>query len=123
MASRPDQAINWSQAGGSLKAEGAGVWWASMPLSERMRFSNFVEFQDVIEERWTLAYGDRLNELVFIGIGLNEAEIRQELERCLCTSNELMDLQDGFFSSKDPFPIPRTTTSSSPTAIFNENLN
>nr|WP_315176034.1 GTP-binding protein [uncultured Flavobacterium sp.] len=123
MASRPDQAINWSQAGGSLKAEGAGVWWASMPLSERMTFSNFVEFQEVIEERWTRAYGDRLNELVFIGIGLNETEIRLELDSCLCTSNELMDLQDGFFSSKDPFPIPRTTTSSSPTAIFNENLN
>lgn len=123
MASRPDQAINWSQAGGSLKAEGAGVWWASMPLSERMTFSNFVEFQEVIEERWTRVYGDRLNELVFIGIGLNETEIRLELDSCLCTPDELMDLQDGFFSSNDPFPIPRTATSSSPTAIFNENLN
>ncbi len=123
MASRPDQAINWSQAGGSLKAEGAGVWWASMPLSERMTFSNFVEFQEVIEERWTRAYGDRLNELVFIGIGLDETQIRRALDICLCTPDELMDLQDGFFSSKDPFSIPRTATSSSPTAIFNENLN
>lgn len=47
MASRPEQAINWSQAGGSMKAEGVGVWWASMPLSERIAFNNFVEFQDV----------------------------------------------------------------------------
>jgi hypothetical protein len=35
---RPEQAINWSQAGGSMKAEGAGVWWASMPLGERMTY-------------------------------------------------------------------------------------
>ncbi|WP_396178564.1 GTP-binding protein, partial [Flavobacterium sp.] len=35
LASRPDQALNWSQAGGSIKSEGAGVWWASMPFSER----------------------------------------------------------------------------------------
>lgn len=120
IASRPEQAINWSQAGGSMKAEGAGVWWASMPLVERMKFQNFVENQDVIEERWTLDYGDRLNELVFIGISLNEEEIRQQLERCLCTPDEIMDLQDGFFSNKDPFPIPRATAIKSETAYLQD---
>jgi G3E family GTPase len=114
IASRPEQAINWSQAGGSTKAEGAGVWWASMPMGERMTFPNFVQFQDIIEERWTLDYGDRLNELVFIGIHLNEKEVRQNLEKCLCTSDEIMDLQDGFFTSHDPFPIPRNTSEVSP---------
>lgn len=109
MASRPEQAINWSQAGGSMKAEGAGVWWASMPLSERMTFNNFVEFQDLIEERWTSNFGDRLNELVFIGQKINETEILQELKKCLCTEDEITDYQDGFFSNKDPFPIPRTS--------------
>ena len=37
LASRPSQAINWSQAGGSLRAESAGVWWASMPLYQRLQ--------------------------------------------------------------------------------------
>ena len=120
IASRPEQAINWSQAGGSMKAEGAGVWWASMPLGERMTFNNFVEFQEIIEERWTLDYGDRLNELVFIGIALNEAEVRKQLENCLCTVDEIMDLQDGFFSNKDPFPIPRATASTAETAFLND---
>jgi G3E family GTPase len=114
IASRPEQAINWSQAGGSSKAEGAGVWWASMPMSERMTFNNFVQFQDIIEERWTLDFGDRLNELVFIGIELKEREVREKLEHCLCTSEEIMDLQDGFFMSKDPFPLPRNTSEVSP---------
>ncbi|BFM42875.1 zinc metallochaperone ZinU [Flavobacterium sp. CFS9] len=109
MASRPEQAINWSQAGGSMKAEGAGVWWASMPLSERMTFNNFVEFQDVIEERWTSNFGDRLNELVFIGQKMKEIEILNELKKCLCTADEIIDYQDGFFPKKDLFPIPRTS--------------
>jgi G3E family GTPase len=108
MASRPEQAINWSQAGGSMKAEGAGVWWASMPLGERMTFNNFVEFQDIIEERWTADFGDRLNEIVFIGQKMNETEILKELKKCLCTPDEIIDFQNGFFPNKDPFPIPRT---------------
>lgn len=120
IASRPEQAINWSQAGGSMKAEGAGVWWASMPLGERMSFSNFAENQEVIEERWTRDFGDRLNEIVFIGITINEQEIRKELENCLCSADEIMDLQDGFFSSKDPFPIQRATTVESNFAVLND---
>ncbi|MDR7211426.1 GTP-binding protein [Flavobacterium piscis] len=120
MASRPEQAINWSQAGGSMKAEGAGVWWASMPLAERMNFQSFAENQDVIEERWTLDYGDRLNELVFIGISFDEKELRLQLENCLCTADEIMDLQDGFFSNKDPFPVPRATATRGEIAILKD---
>jgi G3E family GTPase len=107
IASRPDQALNWSQAGGSIKSEGAGVWWASMPFSERIKFQNFVDNQEIIEERWSLDFGDRLNELVFIGIKMNEAEVRKQLVSCICNDDELMELQDGFFSSKDPFPVPK----------------
>jgi G3E family GTPase len=120
IASRPEQAMNWSQAGGSMKAEGAGVWWASMPLAERISFSNFIENQDLIEERWTQDFGDRLNELVYIGISLNEKDVRKQLEECLCTADELMDLQDGFFSNKDPFPIPRAIEKQGETAYFND---
>ena len=119
IASRPEQAINWSQAGGSMKAEGAGVWWASMPLGERMTFNNFVEYQDIIEERWTANFGDRLNEIVFIGMALNETEVRSQLDNCLCTADEIMDLQDGFFSNKDPFPIPKTYQNDRETTILN----
>lgn len=109
MASRPEQAINWSQAGGSIKAEGAGVWWASMPLSERMTFNNFVEFQDIIEERWTSNFGDRLNELVFIGQKIKETEILNELKKCLCTEDEIVDYHEGLFPKNDLFPISRTS--------------
>lgn len=45
IASRPDQALVWSQAGGSLKADSAGVWWSSMPFEQRTRYMSFVENQ------------------------------------------------------------------------------
>jgi len=105
IASRQAQAINWSQAGGSVKAEQAGVWWASMPLSDRMTFSSFAENQDIIEERWTAEFGDRMNELVLIGIKMNHDEVRNMLDECLCTEDEIMDMQSGFFPTKDPFPF------------------
>lgn len=120
IASRPEQAINWSQAGGSMKAENAGVWWASMPLGERMNFQSFVQNQDIIEERWTLDFGDRLNELVFIGISMDEKEMTKQLQSCLCNADEIMDLQDGFFSNKDPFPIERTTAIKGETAFLHD---
>jgi hypothetical protein len=44
---------------------------------------------------------------VFIGIAMNETEIRKLLENTICNADELMDLQDGFFNDKDPFPVPK----------------
>lgn len=107
IASRPDQAFNWSQAGGSLKADGAGIWWASMPFSERIKFSNFVENQSIIEERWSLNYGDRLNEIVLIGIQMSEEAIRKELDLCVCTEEECVDFLNGTFPQNDPFPVAK----------------
>lgn len=107
LASRPEQAINWSQAGGSSKAEGAGVWWASMPYEQRKNFDNFLAFQDVIEERWNPFFGDRLNEIVFIGIKMDEMAIRAALEHCLCNLNEIKLMENGLFFKNDSFPIPK----------------
>ncbi|MFB0946901.1 MAG: G3E family GTPase [Spirosomataceae bacterium] len=103
LASRPDEAMNWSQAGGSLKAEGAGVWWASKTFEERIRYAAFVENIKTIESRWDSRFGDRQNEIVVIGQDLDEEVIRLELEMCLCRENEIQHMEnDGRF--KDPFP-------------------
>lgn len=107
IASRPDQAFNWSQAGGSLKADGAGIWWASMPYSERIKFSNFIENQSIIEERWSINYGDRLNEIVFIGIQMDEKKIKEQLDNCICNESECEDYINKVFPTSDPFPVPR----------------
>ncbi|MDI9342679.1 MAG: GTP-binding protein [Sediminibacterium sp.] len=94
ISSRPDQALNWGQAGGSLRADSAGVWWASMPFAERMKYGSFIENQALIESRWDKVFGDRMNELVIIGQDLDKAQITSELEQCLCTEAEVQQMWD-----------------------------
>jgi G3E family GTPase len=89
LASRKDQAISWSQAGGSLKADPVGVWWASMPFNQRIGYASYLDNQKSIESKWDKRYGDRLNELVLIGQYPQEELIRKELEACLLTEKEL----------------------------------
>jgi len=89
LASRPDQAMTWSQAGGSLTPDSAGVWWSSMPLSTRMQYGVYLENRDVIESNWHDIFGDRKNELVFIGQDMDEEKITKALDDCLATVHEL----------------------------------
>jgi G3E family GTPase len=103
IASRKNDALNWSQAGGSLRADKAGVWWSSMPYAERIKYAGFVENQKVIESKWDKRFGDRQNELVIIGQELDKDEIISELQACLCTENEVKDMEVGL-RFKDPFP-------------------
>ncbi|MCH2229140.1 MAG: GTP-binding protein [Crocinitomicaceae bacterium] len=89
LASRPEQALIWGQAGGSLKADSAGVWWCSMPLEKRSRHLSFIENQKHIESDWDPQFGDRKNEIVFIGQDLDEELIRSLLDSCLSTKEEI----------------------------------
>jgi len=104
LASRPHDALNWSQAGGSLRADKAGVWWASMTEKERLAYPDFVLYKNEILQRWDKVFGDRLNELVFIGQDLDTQQITKELEACLCTSREVQALWQGKVF-EDNFPI------------------
>jgi len=104
LASRPNDALNWSQAGGSLRADKAGVWWCSMPYKERLQYTSFVDHQVVIEQNWHKQFGDRHNELVIIGQDLNQSTITEELVACLCTDEEVAAMQRGAIF-KDAFPI------------------
>jgi G3E family GTPase len=89
LASRPQQALVWSQAGGSLRADSAGVWWSSMPYKQRIQYASFTQNQEQIESEWSKTFGDRKNEIVFIGQEMDEAEIRAGLNKCLLTDNEI----------------------------------
>ena len=104
IASRPDQALSWSQAGGSLRADSAGVWWASLPFSERIKRASFLDNQKLIEEIWDKEFGDRLNELVIIGQDMNEKEIRENLEACMCTPEEVKWMHEKKYT-EDAWPL------------------
>ncbi len=88
LASRPDQALIWSQAGGSIRADAYGRWWASVPELERMLNPGYVESRQAIMEKWDEQWGDRMNELVIIGQDLDEEAISRELRKCLVNSLE-----------------------------------
>jgi len=106
VASRPEQALIWGQAGGSLRADSAGVWWSSMSFEERTRYAGFIENQQEIESVWDMKFGDRKNEIVFIGQDMDEESIKSDLDNCLSTEDELATnfWVDGY---KDHWPVPR----------------
>lgn len=106
LASRPEQALVWSQAGGSIKADSAGVWWSSMPYEKRIQSGVFIENQKHIESGWDKMFGDRKNEIVFIGQNMNEDNIKLELENCLSTDEELTKVswKTGY---DDDWPVQR----------------
>ena len=107
LASRPDQAMTWGQAGGSLRADSAGVWWSSMPYDQRIRYVSFVENQKYIEDGWDASFGDRKNEIVIIGQDMDETRIRAELNVCLATDEEIASgkWKDGY---QDDWPVQRS---------------
>lgn len=106
LASRPGQALIWGQAGGSLRADSAGVWWASMTHEQRIRQLAFIENQDEIESDWDIELGDRKNEIVFIGQNINEAKIKADLDQCLVSKKDLCidNWKEGY---EDNWPVER----------------
>ncbi|AWH73179.1 GTP-binding protein [Dokdonia sp. Dokd-P16] len=105
MSSRPKQALIWSSAGGSLKTDPAGVWWASMPYTERINYGAFVDNRELIESDWHPAYGDRKNELVFIAINIDRDILTKQLEACLLTPEEEKLWEEGNLPLTDQWPI------------------
>lgn len=103
LASRPNEALNFSQAGGSSRLETAGVWWCSMPYHERVKYASFKHHQKAIESRWSKVWGDRMNEIVFIGQHMNKEQIIADLEKCLLQKEEQC-LFGKKIKFNDPFP-------------------
>ena len=105
IASRSDQALVWSTAGGSVKTDPAGVWWASMPFTERINYSAFVNNQQHIESDWGVDFGDRKIELVFIGQNLDVKSIVNDLDNCLLDDFEIEKWKKDQFTKIDKWPI------------------
>ncbi len=59
-----------------------------MPMSHRMHYASFAENQEFIENRWDKNWGDRVNELVFIGQNLDKDQMLADLQDCLINERE-----------------------------------
>ncbi|MCH1624216.1 GTP-binding protein [Ferdinandcohnia quinoae] len=100
IASRNDEAILLSQAGPSLTFRPVGNWIAALPLIEREIV--FAEEPEILED-WDPTFGDRKNELVLIGIDMEQEQLINSLDKCLLSDEEMLTdwstLSDPFSSS------------------------
>ncbi|GAB1793507.1 GTP-binding protein [Priestia megaterium] len=98
LPSRNHMAGLLSQAGTSIMIQGAGEWVATYTAEER---EQTLKEEPELRAKWDEQFGDRINELVFIGIDMNKAEIIETLDRCLLTNEEM---NQDWATFKDPLP-------------------
>ncbi|PLT31157.1 GTP-binding protein [Peribacillus deserti] len=86
LATRSSHAGFLSQAGPSITIQGAGQWIVSLPAEEREQI--LMEEPELLMN-WDQEFGDKMTELVFIGVKMNKDEIEKLLDICLLTDEEM----------------------------------
>ncbi|MGO3891360.1 MAG: zinc metallochaperone GTPase ZigA [Paenalcaligenes sp.] len=101
LAHYPTLAGSWSQAGAVARYHVAGNWWASMPPE---RWPHDPETLALIKEKWDDRVGDARQELVLIGIDMDEAALRSRFDACLLNDVEMAQGPSLWTSWSNPFP-------------------
>jgi G3E family GTPase len=102
LASRPQWAGQWSQAGGIAQHGAAGTFWVATPKEHWPEDEEHIQY---IMEKWIGPYGDSRQELVFIGQSLDKSAFLAALDDCLLSDEELLLGQDYWMCLPDPFPV------------------
>lgn len=101
LATRPYHVGELSQAGAIIRTQKLGLWWDAVP---REQWPQDRGFRDGLARYLDPVWGDRRQELVFIGADpMDEAWIRAELDACLLKDKSFQpdrwrDLPDPFAS-------------------------
>ncbi|KGG91891.1 MULTISPECIES: zinc metallochaperone GTPase ZigA [Comamonas] len=101
LASRPAKVGDWSQAGAVCRNGLAGRWWATVPQEHWPKDSEAIA---AIKKNWDEEVGDARQELVVIGIDMDEATLRRMFDACLLTDREMALGPRAWRTFKDPFP-------------------
>ncbi len=99
LATRPDWVGELAVAGSQTMTARMGRWWGSIPKQQWPADDRFEQF---VAQHWHAQWGDRRQELVFIGIGMDEARIRRDLDACLVPAQAFTP--DAWAALPDPFP-------------------
>jgi len=111
LASRHDMIGMWSQAGGSAEYRPVGFWWAAAPKSG---WPDDDESLKSIVKDWQEPYGDRRQQLVYIGQELPREEMLEALRKCLLNDRELAMGPEKWSAFRDPFPEWAVQTTEEP---------
>jgi G3E family GTPase len=100
LATRPEFAGQWSQAGGIAHYGFAGMFWKAIPKKDWPKDKAYLSS---IKEKWVEPFGDMRQELVFIGQNLDKDKIIDQLNECLLTDEELIKGKSYWATLNDPF--------------------
>ncbi|MDF1643633.1 MAG: zinc metallochaperone GTPase ZigA [Pseudomonadales bacterium] len=101
LATRPEFAGQWSQAGGMARHGFAGMFWKAVPQE---RWPEDEDYLQSIQAQWQEPFGDMRQELVFIGQGPHKNQVIQALDNCLLSDDELLAGREKWQTLQDPFP-------------------
>ncbi|RPE67354.1 G3E family GTPase [Pacificibacter maritimus] len=100
IATQPDWLAEFSLAGALSSIKPLGVWWATVPQNRR---PDTPQAQAYLDHHWQEPFGDRRQELVFIGAGLERATITKALDAALVEGAETFE-PEAWKNMSDPFP-------------------
>ena len=103
IATRPDWVAEFSLAGALSSVDPLGIWWASVPKD---RWPDHDAGRAYMQANWLEPWGDRRQEIVFIGSGIDWPRLKARLDSCLL-SDRLASGPDTLPALPDPFPIWR----------------
>ena len=103
ISTRPEWVAEFSLAGSLSSIKPLGIWWATVPEERLPKDENTKAY---IKTHWSEPWGDRRQELVFIGSGIDWQQIKTKLDECLVPKAQASSLED-LPNFKDPFPIWR----------------
>lgn len=99
LATRPDYLGQLAIAGTQKITSRMGRWWAAVPKN---RWPEDGRFEEFVLKHWDSVWGDRRQELVFIGISMDQAKITAALDACLVKGDAFAP--DEWERLNDPFP-------------------
>jgi G3E family GTPase len=103
IATRPGWVAEFSLAGSLSSVKPLGTWWASVP---KENWPDHDSAKEYMQEHWQEPWGDRRQELVFIGAGIDWPALKAKLDSCLVPAVAASD-PDNLPDYPDPFPMWR----------------
>jgi len=103
IATQPDVVLEFSLAGALSSVQALGPWWAAVPKD---RWPDNEGARSYMFERWQEPWGDRRQEIVFIGAGIDWPRLKARLDAALVPEDQGTSL-DALADLPDPFPLWR----------------